>query len=114
MSNGAGVRAEAAGTGEETDPAMSTAVRSSSRPQLASHARLTFDRTRERDVLLMPEAVWVLNGTGAAILGLCDGHRTVAEIMQELRGRYNSVVGDDVEHFIARLVDKGYLELSDG
>jgi pyrroloquinoline quinone biosynthesis protein D len=47
--------------------------------------RLTFDPARERHVLLAPERVSLLNGTGAAILCLCDGTRTVAEIVAELR-----------------------------
>jgi hypothetical protein len=42
----------------------------SSRPALARHVRLTFDRTREQHVLLEPESVVVLNGTGGVILGL--------------------------------------------
>jgi pyrroloquinoline quinone biosynthesis protein D len=86
----------------------------SGRPQLARHVRLTFDRTRERHVLLQPESVVVLNGTGADIIGLCDGQRTVAEIVEELRGRYNRVVDDEVQRFLDRLVAKRCVEISDG
>jgi pyrroloquinoline quinone biosynthesis protein D len=93
---------------------MNTAVPSSSRPELAPHVRLTFDRARDQHVLLGPESVTVLNRTGADILGLCDGQRTVSEIVQELRGRYNRVVDDEVQHFLARLVDKRYVEISHG
>ena len=53
-------------------------------------------------MLLTPETVTVLNGTGAAILGLCDGQRTVAEIVAELRGRYDRVADDEVRHFLDR------------
>ena len=35
------------------------------RPRLAPHVRLTYDRARGRHVLLTPETVTVLNGTGA-------------------------------------------------
>ncbi|MBW8766572.1 MAG: pyrroloquinoline quinone biosynthesis peptide chaperone PqqD, partial [Geodermatophilales bacterium] len=49
------------------------------RPRLAAHVRLTFDRARERHVLLTPESVTVLNATAAAVLGLCDGERTVSD-----------------------------------
>lgn len=96
---------------DRTETAMSAAVRSSSRPALASHIRLTFDQVRERHVLLGPESVSVLNPTGAAILGLCDGRRTVAEIEKELRGRYNRVADDEVTHFLARLVAKRCVEV---
>jgi pyrroloquinoline quinone biosynthesis protein D len=69
---------------------------------------------RGQHVLLAPESVSVLNGTGAAILGLCDGRRTVAEIVGELRGRYDHVAEDEVQQFIARLMLKRWVELSDG
>ena len=73
------------------------------RPRLAPHVRLTFDRARDQHVLLTPEAVTVLNGTGAAILGLCDGERTVTEIVAELRARYDRVEDDEVRLFLDRL-----------
>lgn len=98
---------------ERTETAMGTAVRSSSRPRLSAHVRPTFDRVRERHVLLGPETVTVLNSTGAAILQLCDGQRTVVGIVRELSGRYDREVGDEVRDFLARLAAKGYLELDD-
>jgi pyrroloquinoline quinone biosynthesis protein D len=96
------------------ETAMNPSVASSSRPRLARHVRLTFDRARAQHVLLQPESVVVLNRTGADILGLCDGQRTVAEIMEELRGRYNRVVDDEVRHFLDRLVTRRCVEFSDG
>ena len=84
------------------------------RPRLAAHVRLTFDRARERHVLLTPEAVTVLNGTGAAVLGLCDGQRTVTEIVAELRGRYGRVDGDEVRIFLDRLAAKRCVEAGRG
>ena len=68
-----------------------------SRPKLAPHVRLSFDQTRQRHVLQSPEAVTVLNDTGAAVLGLCDGQRTLAEIVAELEPRYNRVPTDEVQ-----------------
>ncbi|MEN3263553.1 MAG: pyrroloquinoline quinone biosynthesis protein [Pseudonocardia sp.] len=65
-------------------------------------------------MLQRPESVAVLNQTGADILGLCDGQRTMGEIVEELRGRYNRVVDDEVQHFLARLVAKRYVETSHG
>jgi pyrroloquinoline quinone biosynthesis protein D len=61
-------------------------------------------------VLLTPEAVTVLNGTGAAVLGLCDGQRTVAEILVELGGRYGRVDGDEVGLFLDRLAARRCVE----
>jgi pyrroloquinoline quinone biosynthesis protein D len=81
------------------------------RPRLARHVRLRYDPARGQHVLLTPEAVTVLNGTGAAVLELCDGQRTVTEIVAELRGRYASVVDDEVRLFVDRLAARRCLDL---
>jgi pyrroloquinoline quinone biosynthesis protein D len=81
-----------------------------SRPRLARHVRLVFDRARDRHVLLTPETVTVLNGTGASILGRCDGRRTVAEIAAELRGEYERVDEGEVQVFLDRLGARRYVE----
>lgn len=84
------------------------------RPFLARHVRLTFDPARERHVLLSPETATVLNPTGAAVLGLCDGERTVAEILAELRRHYQRVPEDEVRQFLARLLTRRCLEVHRG
>ncbi|MDQ0994455.1 pyrroloquinoline quinone biosynthesis peptide chaperone PqqD [Streptomyces sp. V3I7] len=89
-------------------------VSGSDRPRLASHVRMTFCRTRQRKVLLHPETVVVLNGSGAAILELCDGRHTVAEIVTELGARYQSVPEDEVRQFLTRLVARRWVEFTDG
>lgn len=106
------------------DPTRTTASRSgtrpgvevsgSDRPRLARHVRLSFCRTRQCQVLLHPETVVVLNGSGADVLGLCDGRRTVAEIVAELGAHYRTVPDDEVRQFLARLVARRWMELTDG
>ena len=86
----------------------------SGRPRLAPYVRLTFDPARQRHVLLAPETITVLNGTGAAVLRLCDGTRTVAEIVAELGDRYDTVVADEVRAFLDRLVAKRCVEVGHG
>jgi pyrroloquinoline quinone biosynthesis protein D len=81
---------------------------------LSRHVRLAFCRTRQRKVLLHPETVVVLNGSGAAILELCDGRHTVAEIVAELGARYQTVPADEVRQFLTRLVARRWMELTDG
>ena len=93
---------------------MSIAVLSTNRPRLARQVRLEWDPVREQHMLLEPEGVLVLNQTGATILGLCDGERTVDEIVEELRRRYSRVAGDEVRDFLSRLVAKRLVELGDG
>ena len=84
------------------------------RPRLAPHVRLAYDETRQQHVLLTPETVTLLNGTGAAILELCDGMRTVAEILAELRGRYDRVADAEVRAFLNGLLAKRCVEVSHG
>ncbi len=93
---------------------MSIAVLSTNRPHLPRPVRLEWDPVRKQHVLLEPEGVLVLNQTGATILGLCDGERTVVEIVEELRGQYNRVADDEVRDFLARLVARRWVELGDG
>ncbi|HEU5157691.1 MAG TPA: pyrroloquinoline quinone biosynthesis peptide chaperone PqqD [Streptosporangiaceae bacterium] len=76
------------------------------RPRLAPYVRLTFDPTREQHMLLAPETVSVLNRSGATILDLCDGRRTVADIVAELHERYAGVDGAEVRQFLALMVAK--------
>lgn len=83
-------------------------------PKLASHVRLRHDPARDQYVLLGPETVAVLNATSADILRLCDGRRTVAEIVVALRARYDRVVDDDVRAFLDRMAAKHYVEIADG
>ncbi|GAA0920329.1 pyrroloquinoline quinone biosynthesis peptide chaperone PqqD [Streptomyces thermoalcalitolerans] len=99
-------------TGSGTRPGIG--VSGSDRPRLARHVRLSFCRTRRCQVLLHPETVVVLNGSGADILGLCDGRHTVAEIVAELGARYRAVPDDEVRQFLARLVARRWVELTDG
>jgi pyrroloquinoline quinone biosynthesis protein D len=84
------------------------------RPRLAPHVRLTFDPTRQQHVLLSPETVVVLNATGATILDLCDGERTVAEIVAELRSRYAHVVDDEVRAYLGRLIGRRCVVIGNG
>ncbi len=93
---------------------VTPSLETSSLPRLASHVRLSFDAARDQYVLLSPETVAVLNGTSAAILQLCDGRRTVAEIVTELRRRYDRVADDEVRAFLARLAAKRCVEITDG
>jgi pyrroloquinoline quinone biosynthesis protein D len=94
--------------------AVTSALEMSSVPKLASHVRLSHDSERNQHVLLSPETVAVLNGTSADILRLCDGRRSVAEIVAELQGRYDRVVDDEIRAFLARMAAKRCVVISNG
>ncbi len=67
-----------------------------SRPSLAPGVRLQIDKVNSEPVLLYPEGVIELNGTAHAILNLCNGATTVAEIVTALGLEY------DVEENVLR------------
>jgi len=89
-------------------------VDDAARPRLAPHVRMRFDVARGQHTLLSPETVWVINDTGAAIVQLCDGRRTVAEIQSELKSRYDQVADGDVRRFLADLVARHDMEVDHG
>jgi pyrroloquinoline quinone biosynthesis protein D len=60
------------------------------RPRLASRARLKFDPIANQEMLLFPEAALALNETGAAIVRLCDGARSINEIVDQLSEKYGA------------------------
>lgn len=79
----------------------------SSVPGIWRLARLQFDDVRQQTVLLYPEGVVLLNPTGATILELCDGRRSVADIAATLGERYDCDVMADVLEYLDGLVGQG-------
>lgn len=75
-------------------------------PRLWKLARLEYDPVRQRHVLLYPEGAVLLNGTGAAILELCDGTHTVDQIVAILTDRYGTDVSTDVIEYLSRMADR--------
>src|SRR3989442_1654107 len=83
--------------------------------RVAAKARLQWDEVRQRHVLLYPEGLVALNETGADILALCDGTRTVAGIVTSLQQRYGvEGVQQDVTGFLEALAAKGLILFEGG
>ena len=72
------------------------------RPRLVTGARLRYDEVREEHLLLIPEGAVRLNSTAAAVLELCDGERSLDDIVGALSARYE---GTDVRDDVLGLVD---------
>jgi pyrroloquinoline quinone biosynthesis protein D len=72
------------------------------RPRLVTGARLRYDDVREEHVLLIPEGAVRLNPSAAEVLELCDGERSLDDIVGALSARYE---GADVRDDILELVD---------
>jgi len=75
-------------------------------PRLWRLARLEYDPVRQKHVLLYPEGAVLLNDTGAAILELCNGTRTVDEIVTILSERYHADVSADVNEYLSQMADR--------
>jgi len=78
-------------------------------PTLWRLARVIFDPVRQQAVLVYPEGVTLLNDTGAAILELCDGHRSIREIATILGHRYQCDVLSDVTDYLSQLADREFI-----
>ncbi len=79
---------------------------------LARHAALK--RRHYGDVLVLPEQAIRLHGSGAEILRLCDGRRDRDEILRALEQRYPDTadLGDELDRFLAEMIEMGGLEAS--
>ena len=78
------------------------------RPRLATGARLRYDDVREEHVLLIPEGVVRLNPSAAEVLELCDGERSLEEIVSALSARYEGAdLRDDVAALVHSMKQKG-------
>jgi pyrroloquinoline quinone biosynthesis protein D len=87
-------------------------VSEASRPVLPRLARLKFDETRQRWVILAPERVLAPDEIAVEILQLCDGARSVAQMIDELAAKYaaeRAAIGADVIAMLQDLADKGFL-----
>ena len=82
-------------------------------PRLAGGCRMSTAPGQE-DMLMIPEGALRLKGPGVGILALCDGQRTVAEIIDELSRRFPSEdaarIDAEVSAFLARLSARGAIE----
>jgi coenzyme PQQ biosynthesis protein PqqD len=78
------------------------------RPRLVTGARLRYDEVREEHQLLIPEGVVRLNPTAAEVLELCDGERSLDDIVGALSERYEGAdLRDDVLALVDAMTQKG-------
>lgn len=76
-------------------------------PRLAPGVRLADRLSGQAGLLLMPERVLRLNESSLAIVKLCDGKRTVQQILEELRLRYSKAepvqIMNDLINYLQKL-----------
>ena len=84
----------------------------SSQPRFASGCR--WGNQGEERVVLFPEGMIRVQGTGQNILELCDGRRTVQEIVAALSAAYSGAdpakIREDVGKFLEALQQKRILD----
>ena len=80
------------------------------RPRLVTGARLRFDEVREEHLVLLPEGAVRLNRTAAEVLELCDGERSLDDIVGALAARYDGAnLRDDVQGLVDAMTQRGLL-----
>jgi pyrroloquinoline quinone biosynthesis protein D len=80
---------------------------------LPTYLKLRHDAGRDRWILLAPERVLTPDQIAVAVLKLCDGNRTVDEIVAVLAREYSApaeVIRTDVLDLLQGLADKGYIK----
>ena len=92
----------------ESQDSIEPAPAGMTRPRLVTGARLRYDEVREEHLLLVPEGAVRLNPTAAEVLELCDGERSLDDIVGVLTERYDgSDLGDDVRGLVDAMAQKG-------
>jgi pyrroloquinoline quinone biosynthesis protein D len=92
--------------------ARNISVSETSRPRLPRHAKLKFDETRQRWVILAPERVLAPDEIAVEVLQLCDGVRSVEQMIDQLAEKYaadRGAIATDVIAMLQDLADKGFL-----
>lgn len=93
---------------------MTVAATAASVPRLPRGVKLRFDQVRNTWMLLAPERAFQIDETAAEILKLCDGARTVADVVAAVAAVYQeepAVIAADIEAMLSDLANKRVLEL---
>ena len=79
-----------------------------SKPSLAVGSK--WGGTEEDPIVLYPEGAMKVHGTSLAILALCDGERTFADVVEELKRQYFGAdpkrIREDAARFLETMHEK--------
>src|SRR6201991_965840 len=87
-------------------------VSETSRPKLPRHAKLRFDETRQVWVILAPERALAPDDIAVEVLHLCDGVRSVGDMIDSLAAKYaapGEAIATAVIAILPDQADKGFL-----
>ena len=81
--------------------------------KLPRHAKLRFDKARDKWIILAPERVFELDEIAYEVISRCDGERTVTDVVDELCLKFDQVerevIMNDVVGMLQNLADKGFV-----
>ncbi len=81
--------------------------------KLPRHAKLRFDKARDKWIILAPERVFELDEIAYEVIYRCDGERTVTDVVNELCLKFDQVerevIMNDVVGMLQNLADKGFV-----
>ena len=81
--------------------------------KLPRHAKLRFDKARDKWIILAPERVFELDEIAYEVISRCDGERTVTDVVNELCLKFDQVEREvsmnDVVGMLQNLADKGFV-----
>jgi len=81
-------------------------------PKLPRHAKLRFDKPRDKWLILAPERVFELDQIAYEIVSLCDGSRALSDVVDALAAKFQApreVIDKDVTELLQGLADKGFI-----
>ncbi len=74
--------------------------------------RLQWEVTQDCFVILFPEGMVTLSASAGEIMQLCDGDKTVADIIKQLSEKFpGAELTDDVIEFFTEAKDNGWIQL---
>ncbi len=83
------------------------------KPKLPRHAKLRFDKPRDKWIILAPERVFELDEIAYEIVSLCDGERSLGDLVDILSEKFDQAPRDaiqtDVTGMLQTLADKGFI-----
>ena len=82
-------------------------------PKLPRHAKLRFDKARDKWIILAPERVFELDDIAYEVISRCNGDRSVGCVVDELCEKFEQVSREvilgDVTSMLQDLADKGFV-----
>ena len=82
-------------------------------PKLPRHAKLRFDKARNKWIINAPERVFELDDIASEVIQLADGESSIDSIINKLLEKFSGapreVIAKDVLAMLQPLADKGFI-----